>query len=213
MSWRSTSYRFPCLMASKKLRLIYCLIRSLTKLGANLVRDGRESFARLRVCYSCNDRFPIFVKQVAIDGDLRLGHVTQHIPVQARFIPAAALWETHPDGKVDRASELFIEEHVFAKALDPIIGADAPFTEDTSAGVRVQQRGEQLLVFRRLFFDNLAILKPKLDIGHFLTIIDGRVFESDPAIDRILERAGENFAIREIVAPIGDLKDTIFARK
>src|ERR1044072_8500107 len=89
-------------------------------------------FARLKI-FSYDYSFPILVEQVAIEGDFRLSHIAQHIPMQSRFVPAATFREACADGKVNRASDLLIDEHVFAKALDAIISADAPFAQRPSA--------------------------------------------------------------------------------
>src|SRR5829696_2361346 len=106
---------------------------------------------------------------------------------------------------MDGAADLFIEEHVLAEALDAVIRADAPLAQDAGARVRVEQGGQQLLAFRSFFLDNPAVLEPQLNIRHFLPVIQGRVFESDPAVDRILEGTGEDLTIREVIPSIRNL--------
>src|SRR6266508_2105128 len=102
--------------------------------------------------------------------------------MQTRFIPAAAFGESCANGKMDRASYLFVEEHIFAKALDAIICADTPFAKDARARICVEQRSKILLIFCGSLFDHFAIFEPQLNIYHFLALINGRILEAYPAI-------------------------------
>ncbi len=126
--------------------------------------------------------------------------------MQAGFVPAAAFGEARPDGKMNGPAHFLVKEHILAEMLDAVIGANAPLAERTRAGIQVEKRGQEFLVLGRFFPDHAAVLKPQFNITDLAPLGDGGIFKTDPAIDRILDRAGEDLAIRKVIFSIGRLK-------
>ena len=87
---------------------------------------------------------------------------------------------------MDGAAHLFVEEHVLGEAGDAVVGADAELAQGARAGVAVELGGQQFLVLAGGLFDHPAVLEPQLDVGDFLPVFDGRIFEAHPAVDRSL---------------------------
>src|ERR1051325_10502872 len=128
--------------------------------------------------------------------------------MQSRFVPTTTLLETLADSKMDGAAELFVEEHILTETLDTVICSNAPFAKDACARVGIEKRREQLLTFCCFLLDYFAIFKPELDIRYFLTTMDGRVFETDPAIDRISHIA-QHIPMQSRFVPTTTLLETL----
>src|SRR5687768_12363924 len=81
--------------------------------------------------------------ELAVDIDLRavdldvaaLSQVHHHVPVQARLVLVSGLGVAGPEGEVDGAADLFVEQRVARVATDLVVGADRALAEETAAGV------------------------------------------------------------------------------
>jgi hypothetical protein len=69
-------------------------------------------------------RSAVLIKEFPVDKNLRLHHITQHVPMESRDVFTTRFGEAEAQGEMDRAPDFFIEEHVFGKLLDPIVRAN-----------------------------------------------------------------------------------------
>src|SRR5215207_5711345 len=97
------------------------------------------------------------------------------------------------------AAKFFIKEHVLCEFFDVVICTNAPFAKNTRALISVKLCSEKFLVALGFFFHYFSILEPQLDVFDFLSIENSGIFEPNPAIDRILNRAGKYLAIRKVL--------------
>ena len=129
--------------------------------------------------------------------------------MQARLVFPSAFRESAANGKVDRATDFLVEEHIFREALNAIIGTDTPFAQGAGTLVDVEHRCQKFLIFRSFLLDDTTVFEPQLDIAHLLPLMHGGIIEADPAVGRILDRTGKYLPVREVVAPVGDLEAAV----
>ncbi len=86
-----------------------------------------------------------------------------------------------------------------------VVGADAELAEAAGALVGVEQLDQELLAALGAGVDDLAGLEAQAHAGDLAAADHGRQVEGDLALDRVLDRAGEELAVGHVVlADAGD---------
>ena len=81
-----------------------------------------------------------------------------------------------------------------------VVGADAELAEAAGALVGVEQLDQELLAALGARVDDLAGLEAQPHAGDLAPADHGRQVEGDLALDRVLDRAGEELAVGHVVA-------------
>src|SRR5690606_12226456 len=69
--------------------------------------------------------------------------------------------------------------------------------------VALQHLLEELLVAARCGLDDLATLEPQADVFNLAAAVDRRETVADRALNRILDRRGEDLTVREVALAVG----------
>src|SRR5690606_6966777 len=127
-------------------------------------------------------------------------HIADHVPVDERLVHAAALAIALPDGHVHGPADLLVKQDRAGELLNIAVGANRELAQAARAGIGVERADQELLVGLRLGVDHQPVLEAQFHTLHLIALIVSRIGEAHPSIDAILDRAGENFAIRYVVA-------------
>ena len=140
---------------------------------------------------------PVAVDYFAIQLDLGiLAHVADHVPVDHALIDAAGLRIAGAHGHVEAAADLFIEEDIAGEAVD----LDNWCRWQIRLNIAPRDRcpacspGNPGLFW--LMLSQLCRPQSQFDTFYCSALVDGRVGEAHPAIDRMFHRPSENLAIR-----------------
>src|SRR5687768_8552668 len=102
-----------------------------------------------------------------------------------------------------RTADLLIKQNIAGELLDAAIRTDGELAKNARTCVGVQHGIEILLALLRGGFNDLAVLEDEFNAIDFTPPVDRGVGELDPPIYRVLNRPGENLAIREVALAIG----------
>ena len=119
---------------------------------------------------------------------------------------AAELGDAVAEREVDGAVDLLVEEGVLHVARDAGVAADPELAEAPRALVGVERLEQEVLVRLGGRVDDPAALEAQADAAHLAAAVDGRELgERDRALGRVLDRAAEELAARDVRAAGVDL--------
>src|SRR5690348_11878636 len=82
---------------------------------------------------------PVLPDQLAVRVDLALlAQVADQVEVQCRAVEAAEVFEAHPEGEMDGAADLLVEEDVAREAVDLVVEAEGDLPRDARALVELE---------------------------------------------------------------------------
>src|SRR5215211_6536994 len=151
-----------------------------------------------------DDEPPVLLEDLAVDGDpAALAQIADHVAVDGALVDAARLGIALADREVDRAADLLVEQDVARSAVDPVVGADPQLAQPPRAVVGVEQLVQEGLAALGACIGDPATLEAQPNSADLAPADHRREVKADLALDRILDRAGEELAVGHVVAPVG----------
>src|SRR3954454_13812467 len=131
--------------------------------------------------------------------------VTNHVPMHRRVVLSARLRIAHAARHVHRAADLLVEQDLLGASGDAVVGADPELAQPAGALVGVEHLVQELLALLGRRLHHLAALEAEANAGDLAAAVGGGERERHLALDRVLDRAGEELAVRHVVlADAGD---------
>src|SRR5690606_33345921 len=124
-----------------------------------------------------------------------LAQVADEIGVNGALVAPAALRVGGPDRQVHGAADLLVQQHVASAPVDAVVRADPELAEPAGALVGVEEPDEILLAALRRSVDDLPGLEAKAHARDLPAAHHRGQVEAHLALDRILDRAGEELAV------------------
>ena len=104
---------------------------------------------------------------------------------------------------MDGAADLLVEQHVPGAAVDAEVGADPELAEPARALIRVEQAHQVVLATLGACVDHLPRVEPQAGTHHLASAHHRRKVERDLTLDGVLDRGGEELAVRHVVLTVG----------
>ena len=147
----------------------------------------------------------------AINDDLAiLPQITDHVPVNRRFIDAAGFRIAMTYSQVESSADLFIEKHLFGEALDAIIGADTEFTQVAGTLIRLKHCLQEIIIFIGGGMYHFPLFKGQVNVFYDMPKVNGRIGKGNVSLDRIFHRSGVDLATGHIDLAVITFKCTPF---
>ena len=104
---------------------------------------------------------------------------------------------------MNRAADLLVEQDLLREAVEAEVGAEGNLSKVAGAFIGVERGDQDIFVLAGRCLDDLATLKSEADVGDLAAAGNDRKGEANAALDRVLDRPGENLAGREVALAVG----------
>ena len=149
------------------------------------------------MCPSSQDRVAVGAQPPA------LAQIADQVPVHDRLVRAAGLRIRLAEREVDGAADLLVEQDRADRAVDPEVGADPELAEDAGAVVGVERRLQVGVAALGARGHHAALAELERHVLDHHAARRRRDREADPALGRVLVRAGEDLAGRHVALAVG----------
>src|SRR6266850_6208663 len=147
------------------------------------------------------EKFAVSPNQLPVKVDFAAAVIrplnADHVPMHLASVPVIGFIVSLAGGEMKRAGDFLVEQNVTHRLQDVRVECEREFTDVTSPRVGIENL-IQLFRLVALCIDNLAIAKFEANSVETNALINCRRVKSDVALNGILDRRGEDFAVRDI---------------